>query len=111
MLLFPKNSKFSKSFSNKKTTKKTENKKNIPVHSNLVLISTEAGFLTNFQIESMRRYLRRFVKRQAKYFFPNFPMLPITKKPNETRLGRGKGANRYWVVVIRNGSILVEMNG
>jgi large subunit ribosomal protein L16 len=51
--------------------------------------------LTNFQIEALRRNLLKFVKRQGKLLLPIFPLVPITKKPNEIRLGRGKAQPRY----------------
>jgi large subunit ribosomal protein L16 len=93
MFLFPKKSKFIKSFSAKKLTAKTVAKSNI--YGNISLIANETGKITNFQIESIRRFLRRFLKKKAQIFFRIFPNTPITKKPNDIRLGRGKGNLKY----------------
>jgi len=95
MLLFPKKTKFSKSFSGKKLIKDKIKKHVIQRFSNTCLIACESGIITNFQIESVRRFLRRYLKKKAQIFFRIFPNLPITKKPNEVRLGRGKGPLKY----------------
>jgi large subunit ribosomal protein L16 len=94
MLLFPKKSKYLKSFSNKKFTK-CLNKANILKFSHISIISKENGFIPNFQIEAIRLQLRKMIKKRAQLFFRIFPNQPITKKPNEVRLGRGKGALKY----------------
>ena len=62
---------------------------------NIALIAKESGKITNFQIESIRRFLRRFLKKKAQIFFRVFPNVPVTKKPNDVRLGRGKGNIKY----------------
>ena len=95
MLLFPKKPKFIKSFSSKQISKQTKNKRNSPTYSSLILVAAQSGFLTNFQISAIYKYLRKFTKRQGQIFLKNFPSIPITKKPSETRLGRGKGQTRY----------------
>lgn len=95
MLLLPKNTKYSKSFSSKKVKKLNNNKKTIMRFSNNSLISYEAGIITNFQLESLRRYLRRLLKKKAQIFFRLVVTRPITKKPNEVRLGKGKGNAKY----------------
>jgi large subunit ribosomal protein L16 len=59
------------------------------------LVAQETGKITNFQLESMRRFLRRFLKKKAQIFFRIFPSIPITKKPNDVRMGRGKGNVKY----------------
>jgi len=64
-------------------------------YANLCLVAENNGFVTNFQIESLRRTLRRLLKRRAQLFFRIFPFTPITKKPNDVRLGRGKGNVKY----------------
>ena len=58
-------------------------------------VAKESGIITNFQLESIRRFLRRFLKKKAQLFFRIFPNISITKKPNEIRLGRGKGKLKY----------------
>jgi large subunit ribosomal protein L16 len=95
MLLFPKRPKFLKSFSNKQISAIKQSKKKLPAYANIVLVASQSGFLTNFQIEALRRNLLKFVKRQGKLLLPIFPLVPITKKPNEIRLGRGKAQPRY----------------
>jgi large subunit ribosomal protein L16 len=111
MVLFPKRYKFLKSFSGKSISKKSVSKARSVTFSNYCLIASQSGFLTNFQIEAMRRYLRRFLKKQGQLFFQVFPNVPITKKPNEIRLGRGKGDVKYWATIVKSGTILIEING
>ena len=60
-----------------------------------MLVAAESGKVTNFQLEALRRFLRRFLKKKAQIFFRVFPSVPITKKPNDVRLGRGKGNLKY----------------
>ena len=67
--------------------------------------------MTARQIESARRAMTRHVKRQGKIWIRVFPDKPITKKPAETRMGKGKGSPEYWVAVIKPGRILFEMGG
>jgi len=109
MFLFPKKSKFTKSFSAKKLTAKTVAKVKSNKYGNISLIAYETGKITNFQIESIRRFLRRFLKKKAQIFFRIFPNTPITKKPNDIRLGRGKGNLKYWACLVKKGTTLVEI--
>jgi large subunit ribosomal protein L16 len=95
MLLFPKKSKFSKSFSGKKVTAKNSSGEVNNKYANVCLVAQESGKITNFQLESLRRFLRRFLKKKAQLFFRLFPNVPVTKKPNDVRLGRGKGNLKY----------------
>ena len=67
--------------------------------------------MTDRQIEAARVAMTRFVKRGGKIWVRVFPDKPITKKPQETRMGKGKGAPEQWVAVIRPGRILFEMEG
>ena len=67
--------------------------------------------MTARQIEAARVAMTRFVKRGGKIWIRVFPDKPITKKPQETRMGKGKGAPEGWVCVIKPGRILFEMNG
>src|SRR5512134_3968794 len=71
----------------------------------------EPGWVTARQIEAARIAMTRSVKRGGKIWIRVFPDKPITKKPAETRMGKGKGAPEQWVVVIRPGKILFEMEG
>jgi large subunit ribosomal protein L16 len=75
------------------------------------LKTMEAGWLTARQIEASRVAMTRFVKRGGKIWIRIFPDKPITKKPAETRMGKGKGAPEAWVAVVKPGRILFEMEG
>ncbi len=75
------------------------------------LQALECGFITAQQIESARVAITRHVKRGGKIWIRVFPDKPITKKPAETRMGKGKGATEGWVAVIKPGRILYEMEG
>jgi large subunit ribosomal protein L16 len=67
--------------------------------------------ITSRQIESARIAITRYVKRTGKVWIRIFPDKPITKKPAETRMGKGKGMVEYWVAVVKPGRILYEMEG
>ncbi|MBI1786422.1 MAG: 50S ribosomal protein L16 [Acidobacteria bacterium] len=69
------------------------------------------GWITDRQIEAARIAMTRFIKRGGKVWIRLFPDKPITKKPAETRMGKGKGAPEQWVAVVRPGKILFEMEG
>ena len=71
----------------------------------------ECGYITDRQIEASRIAMTRFIKRGGKVWLRVFPDKPITKKPAETRMGKGKGAPDHWVAVCRPGKILFEMEG
>lgn len=71
----------------------------------------EAGWITDRQIEASRVAIMRFVKRGGKLWIRIFPDKPVTKKPAETRMGKGKGAPEFWVAVVKPGRILFEMEG
>ena len=71
----------------------------------------DCGWITARQIEAARIAMTRFIKRGGKVWIRLFPDKPITKKPAETRMGKGKGAPEEWVAVIRPGKILFEMEG
>jgi large subunit ribosomal protein L16 len=75
------------------------------------LKALECGWVTNRQIEAARIAMTRFIKRGGKVWIRVFPDKPITKKPPETRMGKGKGAPEAWVVVIRPGKMFFEMEG
>src|SRR5881296_1424692 len=71
----------------------------------------EPGWVTDKQIEAARIAMTRFVKRGGKIWVRIFPDKPITKKPAETRMGKGKGAPEGWVAVVKPGRVLFEMEG
>ncbi|KIH77137.1 LSU ribosomal protein L16P [Geoalkalibacter ferrihydriticus] len=75
------------------------------------LQAVECGWLTSRQIEAARRAMTRYVKRGGKIWIRVFPHKPLTKKPAETRMGKGKGSPETWVAVVRPGLILYEMQG
>ena len=75
------------------------------------LKAREAAWITNRQIEAARRAITHYVKRGGKVWIRIFPDKPITAKPAETRMGKGKGAPEGWVAVVKPGRILYEMEG
>jgi large subunit ribosomal protein L16 len=75
------------------------------------LKALEPGWITSRQIESARVAVTRHVKRGSKLWIRIFPDKPITKKPAETRMGKGKGNPEFWVAVVKPGRILYEMSG
>jgi len=75
------------------------------------LKAMEAAWISNRQIEAARRAITRHIKRGGKVWIRIFPDKPITKKPAETRMGKGKGAPEGWVAVVKPGRVLCEMEG
>src|SRR5205807_9789227 len=75
------------------------------------LKSLEPAWITDLQIEAARIAMTRHIKRGGKIWIRMFPDKPVTKKPAETRMGKGKGAPAYWVAVVKPGRILYEMEG
>lgn len=73
--------------------------------------ATEPVWLTSRQIEAARRAMVRYIKRRGKIWIRVFPDKPVTQKPAETRMGKGKGAVEFWVAVIKPGRVLFEMSG
>mgnify|MGYP000429293113 FL=1 len=75
------------------------------------LKATTRGFITARQIEAARRAITRYVKRGGKLWIRVFPDKPVTKKPVEVRMGKGKGNVEYWVAPIQPGRVLYEIQG
>ncbi|NWF76160.1 MAG: 50S ribosomal protein L16 [Nitrospirae bacterium] len=75
------------------------------------LKALEPGWISSAQIEAARIAITRHAKRGCKLWIRIFPDKPITKKPAETRMGKGKGAPEYWVAVVKPGRIIYEMSG
>jgi len=73
--------------------------------------SLEECWITSRQIEAARIAVTRFMKREGQVWIRIFPDKPVTKKPAEVRMGKGKGAPEYWVAVVRPGRILFEAEG
>jgi large subunit ribosomal protein L16 len=75
------------------------------------LQTTEPGWITNRQIEAARVAMTRHIKRGGKVWIRIFPDKPVTKKPAETRMGKGKGNPEMWVAVVKPGRIMFEIEG
>src|SRR6188472_767749 len=75
------------------------------------LKSLEPAWITDRQIEAARIAMTRHIKRGGKVWIRMFPDKPVTKKPAETRMGKGKGAPEFWVAVVRPGKVIFEMEG
>lgn len=75
------------------------------------LKALEPGWLTSRQIEAARIAITRYVKRGGQVWTRIFPDKPVTKKPAETRMGKGKGNPEFWVAVVKPGRVLYEMGG
>ena len=75
------------------------------------LKALEPCWLTNRQIEAARVAMTRYIKRGGKIWIRVFPDKPVTKKPAETRMGKGKGAPEYWVAIVKPGRIMFEVEG
>ncbi|URJ25693.1 50S ribosomal protein L16 [Blochmannia endosymbiont of Camponotus sp.] len=108
MLLQPKRTKFRKMHKGRN--------RGIKVNDNIsfgqfALKAISRGRLKSCQIEAARRAISRAIKRQGKIWIRVFPDKPITKKPLEVRMGKGKGNVEYWVALIQPGKILYEING
>jgi len=77
----------------------------------MAIQATSRGYITSRQIEASRRAMTRFVKRDGKIWIRVFPDKPQSKKPAETRMGKGKGSVEQWVCPVKPGRILFEMDG
>jgi large subunit ribosomal protein L16 len=75
------------------------------------LMSLDPAWITNRQIEAARVAITRSIKRGGKMWIRVFPDKPVTKKPAETRMGKGKGAPEFWVAVVKPGRIMFELEG
>lgn len=109
MFLQPRKTKYTKPRKGK--LKKLEFKANTIKFGEFGLKAHEAGVITARQIEAARRTIARKIKRKGKIWISVFPDLPITAKPMESRMGKGKGSVSYWVVRVRGGTTLFEVCG
>ena len=80
-------------------------------YGELGLMTTQPGWITSRQIEAARIAMTRHVKRGGKIWIRIFPDKPITKKPAETRMGKGKGNPEGWVAVVKPGRVMFELEG
>ena len=108
-MLAPKRVKFRKMF--KGRTKGLATRGNEVSFGDYGLMSMEPGWVSNRQIEAARVALTREMKRGGKVWIRVFPDKPITKKPAETRMGKGKGNPEGWVAVVKPGRVLFEVEG
>ena len=87
------------------------NRGNLVAFGSYGMKAMEAAWITDRQIEAARRAMTRYIQRGGKVWIRIFPDKPVTKKPAETRMGKGKGAPEYWVAVIQPGKIMFEVDG
>ena len=109
MFLQPRKTKYKKT--RKGRLKKLEFKSNSIRFGELGLKARVSGMISANQIEAARRTIARKIKRKGKVWIRIFPDLPITSKPTESRMGKGKGAVSYWVARVRGGTTLFEICG
>jgi large subunit ribosomal protein L16 len=108
-MLAPKRVKFRKQ--QKGRTRGMATRGNTVAFGDYGLQTTEPGWITNRQIEAARVALTRHIKRGGKVWIRIFPDKPVTKKPAETRMGKGKGNPEMWVAVVKPGRIMFEIEG
>ncbi len=108
-MLLPKRTKFRKK--QKGRVKGLANRGHRIEFGDFGLKSLEPHWMTSRQIEAARIALNRYMKREGKVWIRIFPDKPVTKKPAEVRMGKGKGSPEYWVAVIKPGTILFEVEG
>ena len=106
-MLMPKRVKRRKVFRGRMTGKAT--KGNTLAYGSYGIIATEPCWIKSNQIEAARIALTRYTKRDGKVWIKIFPDKPVTKKPAETRMGKGKGAPEYWVAVVKPGRVMFEI--
>ena len=108
-MLAPKRVKFRKTFKGK--IKGHATRGNTVAFGQFALMALDPGWISNRQIEAARVAMTREMKRGGKVWIRIFPDKPITKKPAETRMGKGKGNPEGWVVVVKPGRVLFEIEG
>lgn len=108
-MLLPKRTKFRKQHRGRRAGNATRG--NTVSFGDYGLMALEAGWVTSRQIEAARIAMTRHIKRGGKVWIRIFPDKPITKKPLETRMGKGKGPVEAWVAVVKPGRVMFEMNG
>ena len=108
-MLLPKREKRRKQFRGRMTGRAIRGSK--VTYGDYGLQATEPCWMTSNQLEAARVAINRYMKRGGKVWIKVFPHKPITKKPADTRMGKGKGATEYWVAVVKPGRILFELAG
>ena len=109
MPLMPKRTKYRKMQKGRNRGKATRG--NVVNEGEYGLQATTAGWIKSNQIEAARIAMTRYIKRGGKVWIKIFPDKPITKKPAETRMGKGKGAPEYWVALVKPGRVMFELAG
>ena len=89
----------------------TATRGNTVTYGDFGLQATEPAWITSNQIEAARIAMTRYIKRGGQVWIKIFPDKPITEKPAETRMGKGKGSPEYWVAVVKPGRIMFEIGG
>ena len=110
MLLAPKFVKYKKPFTRKKVHINNEKNYNFRLGEH-ALISSEFGRITSRQIEATRKLIRKTLKKEAKTWINIFPQTAITKKAQESRMGKGKGVVKYWVALVQKSKLFFEVKG
>ena len=109
MLLMPKRTKRRKEHRGRMTGKATRG--NVIAYGDYGLQALEPCWMTSNQIEAARIAINRYTRRGGRVWINVFPSKPVSKKPADTRMGKGKGAPEYWVAVVKPGRILFEITG
>jgi len=110
-MLSPKRTKYRKKMRNASALFVAAARKNTIAFGDFGLVALEPKWVTNRQIEAARIAMTRKIKRGGKVWIRIFPDMPFTKKPAETRMGKGKGNPEYWVAVVKPGTVMFEMGG
>jgi large subunit ribosomal protein L16 len=110
-MLSPKRTKYRKKMRDVKSLFVVAARKNSIAFGDFGLVALEPKWITNRQIEAARIAMTRKIKRGGKVWIRIFPDMPFTKKPAETRMGKGKGNPEYWVAVVKPGTVMFEMGG
>ena len=106
-MLMPKRAKRRKQFRGRMTGKATRGNK--IAYGQYALVALEPCWMTSNQIEAARIAVSRYTKRGGKLWINVFPHKPVTKKPAEVRMGKGKGNTEFWVAVVKPGRVLFEL--
>ncbi len=108
-MLLPKRVKFRRVHRGRMKGKATRGNK--ITYGDFGLQALEPGWITSNQIEAARIAMTRYIKRGGQVWIKIFPDKPVTKKPAEVRMGKGKGAPEFWVAVVKPGRVMFEING
>ena len=110
-MLSPKRTKYRKRQRRAAAINRSATKGNTISFGDYGLLALDGKWITNRQIEAARVALTRHIKRDGKVWIRIFPDMPYTKKPAETRMGKGKGNPEYWVATVKAGTVLFEVAG